>query len=174
MTDRLVTTKDELLSAINSEFQSLKGLLDRLSDTQMTSIRDSQGWTVKDHIAHLTDWERSALFFFQGRPRHLAIGVDESLYLREIENELNEVMRVQHQDTPLVEVVANFKDVHEELLRLLETLEDEDFQRPYSHYLPEEPGDSGDRPAINVAYGNTAQHYREHHEWIESLIGDAS
>jgi hypothetical protein len=59
-----------------------------------------------------------------------------------------------------------------ELLDLLQPLTDAELHKPYGHYLPDEPGDGDGPPAINVVYGNTAHHFREHLGWIEALVGD--
>ena len=56
--------------------------------------------------------------------------------------------------------------------RLIERL-DAGLRKPYRQYLPQEPGE-GDGPlAINVIYGNSAQHFTEHRAWIEALVGRA-
>lgn len=172
MNERLVTTKKELLVDVDSSWKSVDGLLKRLSEFQMTSIRDKQGWTVKDHIAHVTAWERSAVSFLESEARHIGLGVDEYVYLRGSEDEINAVVRRQEEAIPLDQVLARFQQVHERLIELLEPLDDVDLQQPYRHYLPEEPGDGGDRPAINVVYGNSAHHFREHLGWIEALVDE--
>ena len=41
-----------------------------LSEEQMTTIHDPQGWAAKDHLVHIAAWERSVAVFLQGRPRH--------------------------------------------------------------------------------------------------------
>lgn len=52
-------------------------------------------------------------------------------------------------------------------------MSDADLQKRYRHYLPDEPGDGDGPPAINVIYGNTADHFREHLAWITTLVQDA-
>ncbi|MCB0189193.1 MAG: hypothetical protein KDE31_33215, partial [Caldilineaceae bacterium] len=55
-------------------------------------------------------------------------------------------------------------------LAALAPLTDEDLQKPYRHYLPDEPGEGDGPPAMNVVYGNSAHHFREHLAWIEALV----
>lgn len=170
MTDPPITTKTELLEAINYHWQAINQAIDALSEAQMSTIHDAQGWTVKDHIAHMAAWERSALFFLQGKPRHAGLGVEEALYLAEDEDRINAAIYQRQQATPLIEVLADFREVHRQLLAALEPITDSELMLPYRHFLPNEPGEGDGPPAINVVYGNSASHYQEHLAWMRALV----
>ena len=173
MSERQVTTKAELLADIERAWVALNTALDQLTETQMTTITDPQGWTVKDHIIHMAAWERSVVFFLQRQPRHAGLGVDQGLYLNGSDDQINAAIFQQRKGLPLREALAQFRDVHQQLLSLLEPLTDAGLHKPYRQYLPQEPGE-GDGPlAINVIYGNSAQHFTEHQAWIEALVGRA-
>lgn len=173
MSERRVPTKAELLADIERTWTALNAALDRLTEAQLTIPRDAQGWTAKDHIIHLTHWERSMVFFLQGKPRHDGLGVDEALYLKGTDDEINAAIHDQHKNLSLAEALAQFHDTHGQLLKLLQPLTDDDLQKPYRHYLPDEPG-AGDGPsAIDLIDGNTANHFREHLAWIEALADKA-
>lgn len=174
MSERRVTTKEELLADIDRAWRDLQEALDRLTEAQMTALRDAQGWSVKDHIIHMGAWERSVVFFLQGRPRHEGLGVEEALYLKGNEDEINAVIQQQRQDLSLGEALSELREVHGQLLALLQPMSDADLQRPYRHYLPQEPGVGDGRPAINLIYGNSANHFAEHQGWIEELVAGAS
>ena len=173
MTERRATTKADLLAEIEHTWASLNAALDRLTEAQMTALKDAQGWSVKDHLIHLAVWERSVVFFLQGKPRHAGLGVDEALFLKGSDDDVNAVVFQQSKDRPLAEALAQFRDVHQQLLKLLAPLTEADLQKPYRHYLPDEPGEGDGPPAINVIYGNSAQHFAEHLAWIEALVGQA-
>lgn len=173
MAERRVTTKAEMLADIEHAWTALNTALDRLTEAQMTTLKDAQGWTVKDHIIHLTSWERSVVFFLQGQPRHAGLGVDEALYLKGTDDDINAVIYQQRKGLPLAEALGQFRDVHRQLLKLLEPLTDAGLRQPYRHYLPDEPGDGDGPPAIEVIYGNSADHFTEHRAWIEALVGNA-
>jgi hypothetical protein len=172
MTERQVTTKAELFADIEPAWAALNAVLDRLTPTQMTAFTDAQGWTVKDHLIHLAAWERSMVFFLQGQPLHIGLGVDETLYLdlEGDDDDINAAIQQQRQDLPLAEALGQFRDAHGQLMKLLGPLTDADLQKPYRHYLPNEPGDGDGPSAINLIYGNTAHHFREHLAWIEALV----
>lgn len=50
--------QEELVSAIEREWDLLINLADSLTDEQMTTP-DEGGWTPKDNLAHLTEWRTS-------------------------------------------------------------------------------------------------------------------
>ena len=170
MTEPHVTNKAELLIEIEHTWLALNTALESLTETQLTLPQDAQGWTVKDHLIHITFWERSAVFFLQGEPRHQGLGVEETLYLNGDDNAINASIYQQHKDIPLSEVLSHFRSIHQQLLRQLQPLTDVDLQKPYRHYLPEEPGEGDGPTALNVIYGNSAHHFVEHLPWITALI----
>jgi hypothetical protein len=170
MSDQQVTTKAELLAEIEHAWTTLNEALDHLTEAQMSVPQDAQGWTVKDHLIHLTFWERSVIFFLQGQPRHQGLGVEETLYLQGNDNEINAAIYRQHKDLSVSETLAQFRSTHQQLLKALQPLTDADLQKPYSHYLPEEPGEGEGPAALNVIYGNSAHHFAEHLPWITALV----
>jgi hypothetical protein len=171
MTEQRITTKAALLPEIERQWTALQAALGLLSEAQMTSLYDTQGWNVKDHLIHLAAWERSVVFFLQGKPRYEGLGVDEAVYLNRTDDEINAVIQPQWKDLPLAEALSQLRSTHEQLWTLLQPLTDMDLNRPYRHYLPDEPVEGDGPPAIDVIYGNTAHHFAEHLVWIESLAG---
>ncbi len=166
-------SKAELMSEIDGTWNKLNEALDRLTEVQMTEIRDAQGWTVKDHLLHIAAWERSVAVFLQGKPRHEGLGVDEQIYATGDDDTINAVIQEQQKDGSPAEALTEFRKVHGQLLRLIEPLGDDDLYRANSDFQPEGSGERDERPIIGMIYGNTANHYREHQEWIESLVSQA-
>jgi hypothetical protein len=171
MTEHIPTTKAELLADLDRTWADLSATLDRLTSAQMTGNHDAAGWTVKDHITHLIAWERSVLVFLHGEPRHVALGIDEAIYLGEDDEEqINTAIAQAYKDMPLDEALATLRNLHYDLVGALEPLTDADLQLPYRHYLPAEPGEGDGPPAMDVVYGNSANHYTEHLPWIQALV----
>jgi len=159
-----------LLAELERTWTALNTAVNQLTTAQLTTPQDAQGWTVKDHLIHLAAWERSAVFFLQGRPRHEALGVDAAVYQGGDFDEINAAIYHQHKDLPLADALGQFRHTHQQLLARLEPLTDADLNKPYRHYLPDEPGEGDGPPAINVIYGNSAHHFAEHLAWIETLL----
>ncbi len=174
MSERQVTTKAELVDEIERAWTAFTAALERWTETQLITIRDPQGWTVKDHLVHLAYWERSAVFFLAGRPRHTALGVTEELYLKGSDDEINAAIFQAHQALPWAEAMAQLRAVQRQLMSVLGPLTDADLQKRYRAYLPDEPVDGDGPPAVNVVYGNSAGHFAEHLAWIEELLTKAT
>jgi hypothetical protein len=167
-------TKADLLNEINQAWTNLNTALDNLTPEQMTDIRDPQGWAVKDHLVHIAAWERSVVVFLQGQPRHEGLGVAEQLYDAGDDDRINAAIQEKHKDASLSEARADLRNVHSQLLALVEPLSDDDLYKASSDFQPDASGERDERPIIGMIYSNTANHYNEHQEWIESLISQAN
>lgn len=162
-------TKTELLAQIEHSWNALRGLISQLSESQLTQARSADGWAVKDHLAHLAVWERSALAIVRGEPRHMALGVDEDVYVNGDFNQMNALIYAQNRDRPLAAILAEWDEVHQQLLAALTALTDADLQRPDTDFLPGERG----FPLFSRIVGNTIEHYEEHHGWFSALLKQA-
>ena len=167
-------SRADLLRELDDAWTELNRTLDRLSEAQTTEIRDAEGWSVRDHLVHMAAWERSVVVFLQGRPRHEGLGVDKQLYLAGDEDTINAAIQEKHRDVSLAGALADLRQVHSELLRLIEPMSDDDLYRANSDFQPEGRGERDERPVIGMIYGNSAHHFREHREWIERLVAEGS
>jgi uncharacterized protein len=165
----LIRTKAELMASIDESWRDLNLALEQLGEAGLTSHQDSQGWTVKDHIGHVAAWERSARYFLEGKPRYEALGVDEALFLEGDDDKINAAIHEQQQHRSAAELLAELRREHGRLAALLEPMSDDDLQKPLRHYDPNVTSAAADRPVLNLIYGNTADHFREHQKWIEAL-----
>jgi hypothetical protein len=166
--------KVELLADIGTKWTALGSALGQLTEAQMTTVTDAEGWTVKDHVIHLTAWMRSMVFFLQGRPRHAGLGVAEDLYLNGGFDNINAAIKQQNQHVSVDEAMAQLKITQRQLVEQIQLFTDADLQKPYRYFLPDEPG-GGDGPvAIEIISGNSAEHFEEHLVWIESLLEQQS
>lgn len=170
MSDDNITSKQELLAAIDRNWAQLTAALDRLAPADFTAHQDDHGWTVKDHIVHLAAWERSAIYLLRGQPRHGGLGVSETLYLSGDEDAINAAITAANQQISAETALSELHVVHAELLAVLAPLDDVDLQRRYRDYLPDEPGEGDGPPVLGVIYNNSGNHYAEHLPWIEALV----
>lgn len=170
MNDKPVVTKYELLTETDQAYTALEKALKPVTREQLTILQDPQGWTVKDHLAHLVAWERSVVFMLQGQPRYDGLEIDEKLYREGSFDQINAVIQDRQQNSSWERVLASFRETHKLFLDLIERLDDKELNRPCSHYLPDEPGEWDQRPAINALYANSADHFREHLDYIKALL----
>jgi hypothetical protein len=163
-----IGTKAELLTTIEANWNKLTIALNRLTDSQKTAIKDTQGWAVKDHIIHLSVWERSVIYFLQGQPRYKGLDITKDLYENGSGDDINEAIFQQNKEISLTEAAKQLHDIHQKLLQVIQPLTDTDLHKTYRQYLPDEIND--DRLTIQVISSNSSGHFAEHLNWIESLV----
>ena len=160
--------KASILEAIRRHRAELEATIEPLSNDQLKAA-PAGGWSIHDHLAHITAWERSAVALLQGKPRHEGLGVDGTTYATHDVDAVNHDIFNRNHARPIEDVLADFRQSHEELLAVLAGMTDEDLQKPYSHYLPDEPGEETDTPVLEWVAGNSYHHYVEHLEVIRML-----
>lgn len=168
MSSPSIPRKSELLLEIDRAWRALRAALDRLPPAALTGPHDPAGWTVLDHLVHLAAWEASALCVLQGRPRHIGLGVEESLYRRAGFDEVNREIHRRTQGLSAAQALAWLDSAHAAFVAALAPLGDADMGRPLQDFLPSTPADDR-RPLARFVLENSAEHFEEHRGWIEAL-----
>lgn len=164
--------KAELELQIDQSWSQLEGVIDGLSEAQLTEPRDGAGWSVKDHLAHIAAWERSMVYLLQSQPRHEGLGVEESVYLHGGTDEINAAIQEASSDLPLGDVQTLVQATHEQLSTLVAAMSDQDLQRTYSHFLPDEPDQDDGRPIVARISRATNRHFDNHRRQIENIVAE--
>lgn len=165
--------KSELLAEIDRNWNALTEWLAGLSDEQMTAFADAQGWTIKDHLIHISRWERWAIFYLRNEPCHLGVGVPESLYRNGPFDAINAVIFQQTRGVPLNEAMSQLHETHRQLLDLLHHQSEAELQKPYREPAEEEGSEASAPPAANVLAEGTAYHYAAHLGWMKALLEES-
>jgi uncharacterized protein (TIGR03083 family) len=158
--------KAELLERIEQARAALDQTIAHLSDAQLVAPGPYEGWSVKDHLAHLAAWEQGIAALLQRRPRYAAMGVDAPTNPTAGTDGINAVIYQRDKDRPLAEVLADFRQAQQALLAALAPLSDADLLKTYSHYQPDEPGKDSGAPILKWVASNTYEHYAEHVAWL--------
>jgi len=157
-------TTAEVLGHIRASRAKLERLIAKLDEAALTRPGPDGGWSVKDHLAHLTAWRRMVLGYLDGRPQAEGLGIDPKISEDGSEADINAALEAQHKAQPLGEVVAEFRRVYDALTARLEAFDEADWQTPY----PLTP------PSTNARQGNieddTFLHDEEHLPWIEAVL----
>ena len=173
MTAETIQTVAALEQAITEARERLNRLLDGVAATAGSDAPragTSERWDLVDHLVHLAAWERSALHFVQGRPRHEGLGIDEATYRTGGETAINAAIHAARPATlTWEEARRQLAMLHAQLLAALTQLADADLRRPYRDFLPNEPGEGEGPPALQIVLDNTAHHFQEHQALIEAL-----
>ncbi|MDE3090931.1 MAG: ClbS/DfsB family four-helix bundle protein [Chloroflexota bacterium] len=163
MSDELPRNKNELMERIAREWDALQRAFAGLNDMQM-STPDAGGWSVKDNLAHLAEWERFLrLHYLHDQPPHEVMGVDQATWDKVDENGLNAILFERNRNHAASEIVAALRDSHAQTLDELERLSYDDLMKPRDADDPQK------RPLIGWVIGNTYEHYREHCASIEKI-----
>lgn len=166
-----VETRSELLSAIEERWSRLQKLLSNLNAAEIERPL-ADGWTPKQHVAHLTAWERSLLALLRKPQRSQAMGLPVYLWDSADEEKINAFIAEEAAARPLETVGGESTATHGELVRLLESMTPDEFELPYSSYQPFDPEPNA-RPVIGWVRGNTWEHYEEHIGWLEQGLAAA-
>lgn len=169
----LPQTKSELLEQLQQSWIKLEKALAPLSDEKIVSLRDQVGWSIKDHLDHLSIWEEGIAALLERKPRLAAMGVDaeiaENASDETVFDEINAKIRERTELRTLSETRAALRASREHLVRALAALNDADLFRSYSYYQPHETGEDSGRPIIGWVIGNSSGHYLEHLPWIQAI-----
>ncbi len=161
--------KSECLEKIDAAWDKLQAFLSALSEAQMLELRDSAGWNVVDHIAHLAAWEQSVLQLFAGQPRYQALGVELALYESADIDAINAAARASWSGLSRTQALDKFQAIHEKMLSALGGLSEDEFNQPLATLFPQAArGD--ERRLAYVVMGNTDYHYLEHMGWMQDWV----
>jgi hypothetical protein len=157
-------TKIKILESIHSEHEALDIMLKQLTDAQMTQSGVENNWSVKDILAHITDWEKRMVQWIeeslQGQtPEQPAPGMTwDDL------DKLNEQTYLANKDRPLSAVLTEFDDSYQQSLKVVEALTEEELLDPNRFEW------RGGKPLWYMIAANTWEHYQEHRETISNWL----
>jgi hypothetical protein len=152
-----------LLDKIHSGYVALEAVLAPLNEAQMTTAGVEGSWSIKDIIAHLTDWHDAMLDRLQATMQGRRPGFCASdLTAEEIERINEEVY--QRKLRSLMQVWSDFRSSYVEVVKTVETMKEEDLMDPYR--FARVVGGS----LWEVVAGDTYEHYSEHIESIQEWL----
>jgi len=159
-----VSNRDEVLERAHEQWAALWDLVLSLPPAQLGEPL-GDGWSVKVHIAHIAAWEASTVALLRGQHRGDPMGVARDLWAgHELEAINGDIARrAASRDWTAVERDA--VAAHTELIDLVASMTQEELDRPYSDYAPDDPPYNA-TPVIAWVNGNTWDHYAEHVGWI--------
>ena len=153
---------------VQVDWAALGDVLSHLSDDELTRP-GPDGWAVKDHIAHIAEWERACTAVLQHRAQSEGFAIDEPTYAALDSNldALNDILYQRHRGESISEVKDFAARAHADILAEISLLRDADLRRPVGDFgMNTEPR----RPLIEKIAGDSYAHYAEHTTWIGNLI----
>lgn len=162
--DEVPTAAEDVLERVHASRAEIEAIIDHLSQEQMTAATDDGGWTIKDHLAHIVEWQRRGLAAIEGRPPWDAFGIDREEYQKLDIDGINAILHERNKDRPVEEVVTEFRKTQEKVVLTLEQMNEDDLQRG----IPEEYS-TRYRTIGELALSTFAGHDDEHVEEIRLL-----
>ena len=148
-------SKDDLLTAIEREHALFVGLVESLSpDLRVEPGAWGDGWTVKDLLAHLTEWERMFLGWYRQGLEGGAPALPAPGYKWNETPRLNADIQRRHAAKSWARVQADFDASYEEILTLARELDKAELLDPGHHPW------TGKLPLMTYLAANTSSHYR--------------
>jgi len=160
MTDTKPTNKAELMERIRADRARLEQVLATLDDAALEKS-GTDGWAIKDHLAHLTAWRQKAAAGVKGRPFYEGLGLEKSA-VGWSEDEINARLQARSHGRPAAELLAEFRQANDHILQLIGDLPDEKLFGP-----------EADKKLLANIAGNTYEHDAEHQGWIEKRLKSA-
>jgi hypothetical protein len=108
-------TKGELLADAARQRDALMFLIDSLSREQRL-WRGAYGWSAKDHVAHLAEWERLFFGWYDAGVRGDDPPVPAEGYTWATVDALNRAIYERHRDDQLEHVLADWSDTSRRLI----------------------------------------------------------
>ena len=158
MTQQAHVQKDTLLNDIRKGYTDFDTLLSSLNEQQMM-MAGNDGWTIKDHIAHLTAWQQRTFNVLQAVIDNVELPDPTSDMTID---QINEQFHQRDAALPLDRVLAGHGAMQQQILSAVQSMSEEDLNRPISWL--------DDRPVVGWVIGNTYEHYEEHTQYIQQWL----
>jgi hypothetical protein len=152
---------DELLGWIDREWARLNDLLRRMTPDQMETSSDGD-WSAKDHIAHVTAWERYLIgTVIGGKPIHESFGFTPEQMAEDMGiDRQNDLLLAVSAAKSLTEVMDEFHAVHAQARKAVAGIDFADWAQQTLEWGGEQ------RPMLDWIAGNSYGHYLEHWQWL--------
>ena len=115
-----IATAEGFRTAYAEIFSNVGALAASLDDERSMLATGCPGWTVRDHVAHITDLESILI----GRPRAEHVVPEGLGYIRNKPGEFMEIGIDARRHVPLTDLLAEYRDVTEQRIARISSLED--------------------------------------------------
>ncbi|HEY4025363.1 MAG TPA: DinB family protein [Candidatus Dormibacteraeota bacterium] len=139
-----------LLDRIRQSWDTLQEAIRSLDDRQLTAP-GPEGWSIKDHLAHLARWEQIVRDRLDGRDPGVALAIPDDQ--QQDVDAVNAHLRQRDAGLSTSEVLQTLTETHVRLVARIESLDAGELERWTE----------------NIE-GNTHEHFAEHLDWIRTLI----
>lgn len=150
---RRAKTKQELLESIQSNRELLEKKYSTLTPKQMEWPGSMDGWSVKDILAHLVDWEQRFIEWYKAGQKGVIPDTPAPGYTWRELPKLNQKGFDHHKDDSLEQVLEQSRNSYREIIQLVEGMREEEiFEANYYEW-------TGNSSLLTWIAANTSSHY---------------
>ena len=154
--------KGQLLEWIEREWVTLMEPVRALPPERLEK-QGNGGWSIKDHVAHLSFWEQMLVrSYLGGEPPNTLLGVTDDEFQRLDEDGINAAVQRQSHSQPAANVLAEAELMHGEVVEAIARVTWERLWQPVRE---------GSSTLLGwLIAGNTYGHYMEHANWLREML----
>lgn len=158
-------SKAELIKRIRASRALVEELIQSIPTVILLQAGPDGGWSIQDHLAHLSEWCWKLLAMIRGRPGYEGLRVDAETDQTAGLDGINAILYERNRGRGTDEVLADFRRAHAEVLVAVEQLDEADLSRAYDLTDPTDP-----RQLLEGIIGNTYGHDLEHLAYIHAIL----
>ena len=159
-------TSESLIQLTNQAWYDLVTYADGLSQAHWETLTDAAGWTVRDHIAHVTAWDLAAAELLENHvPIQRTLGVTDGAWSSGSFDVINAEIYEHQKDKSIAQVKSERDDVHTRIVAILDGFSDEDLKEKRAIAGLSK----GIQPLGHDLYELFPMHYADHLRWIRNL-----
>jgi hypothetical protein len=148
-------SKEALVGDIEREYAALIGMLDGIPARRLVEPGVwGEGWTVRDLVAHLYEWQRMFLGWYEAGAHGAAAVMPAPGYTWRETPRLNRDIQLRHARTAPAEVRREFDSTHGRILALARRLTPQQLLEPGQYTW------TGRSALVTYLGANTSSHYR--------------
>lgn len=166
-----LTTKQDLIAQTTTAWNTFVTYVDGLTAEQWTEPRDAAGWSVKDHVSHVTHWDRAVIAALRNQvPMRETLGISETAWSAGSFDPMNEEIRHLANTEGVDRVRADRDATWTDLVALMDELSEEQLgQSGAEAGLAVGTGPLAE-PVLEVLADYWAGHYAEHLRDIQAIV----
>jgi uncharacterized damage-inducible protein DinB len=166
-----VTTKQDLIAYTTTAWNTLVTYVDGLPAEQWTEPRDAAGWSVKDHVSHVTHWDRAVIEALRNQvPMRETLGISETAWSAGSFDPMNEEIRRLADTEGVARVKADRDATWTDLVVQMGELSEEQLAQSGAAAGLAVGTEPLVEPVLEVLADYWGAHYAEHLQDIQAIV----
>jgi hypothetical protein len=168
-------SKQTLIDSTTTAWTTFVTYVDALTDEQWTEPRDAAGWSVKDHVSHVTQWDRAVIAALRNQaPMRETLGISETAWSAGSFDPMNEEIRHLADTEGVDRVKADRDATWADLVALMDELSEEQLGQSGTEAGLAVGTGPLDEPVLQVLAEYWGAHYTEHLQDIQAIVASGS